>query len=453
MPKRFLFIAAVFLRNWLASLLVILSTNCFIAPASCRAQGMVIGPMADRAKLGNGFHIYSVDISGGYSSLSGPVGIPVASGGLNFDGFSLWASTAIGYTHSSTIEALTLVYTPTFTNVFKYSDRWLDQSLSLNYRRDVTPLWAFRFSGDARDQNIDQLVLNPDVTLPVADGTSGIYAGNPTLASPSLLLGSRLLRVHANTGLTYKPSDRLHVDMNVGGDFEQTREDKAQPIQGLVPRSISGEATATVGYNLTPHLEMGLQGLYLQSEAGTGRYDSITVGGFLGRKIGAHWYLAGMLGAARVGSIGPGNLASGVTIAGNGSLTYKGRENTWSLAYQRAGGDTYGLGAETTSLYTSSWEWRARNRGWGLLGSGTRQQLGGGLSRGVDLWTASFGVTRGLGRQAGLTLSGSYLKEILAPGTLATNEEKAYVARLTFSWIPYLHDTAPLTKPQGPAIP
>jgi hypothetical protein len=424
-----------------ARLLAMVATSCCILPTPSRAQSYALGGNPGQAPANNGFHIGEVDASIGYADIKGPAGFLAGPQGQAYNGYSAWASASLGYSNTNPDGSFAITYSPSYTSVFRYSARWFDQDLHLDWTRRLSQAWSFRLTGMARDSTVEEFLFLPTGVV----SSSGDYY-NPALGNPTqaLLFGTRVLSVDAGAGVTYSPSTRLHISFDARGDQIQSRPNPSEPAQYVIPRTRSGEGHLIVGYKANPKTEIGVDTSYLQAQSVFGTYRTATAGLFVSRRLGLHWSASGSGYAAAISSVGRGNLPFTVTYGVNGTATYQLRANAFSVSYRRSAGDSYGFGALSTTSYSGFWNWRSRAHTWSLQAVADRQQIEGGALGGINLLDGSLTVSRALSRRVALGLGASYLRETLPVGVVS-GETQAYVARLTLSWIPFLRDTPPLT--------
>ncbi len=427
-----------------SALLLAIATNCCLLPMSSTAQPYALGGDPDHPTLNNGFHINEVDLSAGYADIKGPAGFLAGPQGQAFTGYSAWASASLGYSNINPNGSFVVIYTPSYTSVFRYSAHWFDQDLHLDWTRRLSTEWAFRFSGTARESTVEEFLFVPQGTV----SSAGDYIYSPSLVNPTqaLLFGTRVLSLNAGLGVTYSPSTRLHISLDARGDQIQSRPNPSEPAQYVIPRTRAEEGHLVVGYKASPKTEYGVEADYLQAQSVFGRYRTATAGLFAARRLGMRWSVNGSGFAAAISSVGQGSLPFTLSYGVSGNVRYQLRANSFSLSYRRSGGDSYGFGALSTTAYSALWSWRSRARTWSLQAVADRQQIEGGVVGGIDLWDGSLTVSRALSRRVALGVGASYLRETLPPGILA-GETQAYIARLTLSWIPFLRDTPPLTIP------
>jgi hypothetical protein len=418
----------------------------FVAATCAAGQTLTTAPDEVPQQIGNGFHLYDVSVSTGYSQLTGPAGTTLPSGGQFFGGVATWFSASAGYTHNDPNNAFNITYSATDTELYRYTDNWLDQQASLSWSRRLGSKARFHFSGSGRESTAANFVFLFPVSASPASNLApdqGMFTPALAAATQGLLFGTRVLDIETSTGVSYNPTTRAHFNADVGAFQLESRPNVQDPGVAVIPRARALNGSASFGYNITPRLEIGVQGTVLESWSIVGRYRDATGGVYVAKQLGRRWLLSTTGALATVSPIGPSTPASTITYAASGKLAYRGREHSVVFSYARIAGDQYGFGSNATTEYLTYWNWRQRGRSWGLQVGGDRQQLEGGFSRGCDIWAASMGVSRALGSRASMSFLTSYLRETFATG-LPAGTASALAGRMTLSWTPRLRDVSPL---------
>ena len=129
----------------------------------------------------------------------------------------------------------------------------------------------------------------------------------------------------------------------------------------LLPTTTSGTAGVTVSYSLSPLTQLG--GSLNTSRTSSALEDFYTTSStiFLAHTFRRHWFLqlhggVGIINPVRQTSFLPDN---GTAPHGWRQLRFKSFSHTLLASFDRAVGDSYGLGAAATSSATLTWSWEA----------------------------------------------------------------------------------------------
>ncbi len=406
--------------------------------------GDLIGPPRQ------GLHINGASLSAGYASTS--------TDSLNFSSFGAkdvyytWASTSFGYARGRGNTIFTLNYRPSYAGTFYGGDlHAFNQILDLQLTRKINGAWTYFISASGTDETVQDFLFATTPIRRLVGGPANIdvFAGalssgaSSLLNTQALLFGDRWLSFGGITGAYYRPNTRL--TMLISGRFNQSqpRDHLKSNAPPTLPRTRTEEGGLSVSYNLTPrsYITADATGGAVQSYVGDYKLMYFT-GGF-GRRLGLKWFAYGSGGAGSYFSTSapavavPGSStgSSGATYVATGVFGYRGRENTVAGIYGRHVGDTYGLGAGSTSSYQGAWNWQRRDRRWELHGSVEEQSVHGGYLGNLSLWQLQGGLTHSLSRQTAVSLEYSYLTSRVPPGAVLTSPTISAV-RLTFYWIP-----------------
>jgi hypothetical protein len=414
----------------------------------------------------NGLHIYNVTASVGYSSLLGAFSNANDLQGHGGNYYSS-AGVSLGYSHSGAQLSVRVMYVPSYSGTYRYSSlNSFNQRLNLTLSRRLGFKWTFYVVAVGDDSTVEQFIFQPNTLTTFVNGPAtfdelaGAVMGGATSASPLktfsqiLIYGTRVLSFGANAGMTYRPSTRLRISFNGSGNEAQARPDSRDlhPEQSLLPRTRSEAGDANISYTLNPRTEIGTQFSTTRTQSFVGDYQTSNFSGSIGRKVGMHWFASVQGGLGVFNSLGGGDTVGRsnqispleVSYLASGSVGYKGREHTWAGTYNRRVADQYGLGSESTTGLSGSWNWHQPGSSWAVYVSGGKQLLGGGLWGDLGSWQASAGVSRSLGRQVSCLVAYSYLKDSVSQ-TRMYNNVSAHAVRLTISWIPFLREAPPLT--------
>lgn len=424
----------------------LIALSCFLALAA-RGQQTVLGTTQEReTTLPNGFHLNEVDISGSYSSITGGLEGLLGPNILALEGFSGAVAVTTSYTNRGPFSNFSILYTPSFVDLFHFSKHFWGQALAVNLDERLGTHWTVRLSGTGRLESAQEFLFLPQGSVDTsASPIDSGYSPTLLLSGPGLLFGTRILTFNANAKATYSPTERVHISLEGQGSEILSRPDEGAPEVAVVPRARLAGGVLSADFNVSPRTNFGADAYFQEGWTTFGRYDTANVGLHLGRKLGRHWLVSTFGGYSWITSVGDTNFKNVGTISATGKIAYQARQSSWTVAYHRQAGDGYGFGAAVTDGYSTTYDWHSLNRLWAIQVTGDRSQLAGGASPGIDLWDAGFTVSRSLGRKIALGAGGSYLRESLAQG--AQGQAKVYSARVTLSWIPFLRDTLPLGGP------
>lgn len=403
------------------------------------------GPPAAVTK--NGFHVYQVSGSVGYSSVSGLLGSGSDFRQLGCDCFGV-GSVATGYSHTGPINRIDAVYTPSYSNYYGLTGlKGFNQSAQIVFESRFAAKWKFSFVATADDSSVVQFALQPANANALTAGQDLGSFVNTTMASltpgQTLLYGGRVFSAGGRTGLSYRPTSRFRISFEGGFFQSQTRSGSANSatnIAFVIPRSQFENVNVNATYSLTPRTEVGGQVSWLHYHTVLGDYRATVAGGTYARKLSRRW---SAYGEAGVGTYTPISTPLGVrqtAISGSQFTTslgvgYQGRESAFLTTYQRMVGDLYGLASSSSQGVQSTWNWHQPGRNWSAyLGLGYQRLSGGPLGDGAN-WQASAGLTRSLNRKTSMSLSYGYLMSSLTP-LAVYNNLSAHVVRLTFTWVP-----------------
>lgn len=428
----------------------LLALSFLLGPAA-RGQQTVLGTVQDReSTLPNGFHLNEVDVSNSYSSISGGLDSLLGPNILALQGYSAAASVTTSYTNRGPYSNFSILYTPSFVNLFHFSKHFWGQALAINLDERLGSHWTVRLSGAGRLESAQEFLFLPQGSIDTSSSPIGSgYSPTLLLSGPGLLFGTRILTFNANAKATYSPTERVHLSIEGQGSEILARPDPGVTEVAVVPRARLAGGVFSADFNVTPRTNFGADAFVQEGWTTFGRYETANAGLHLGRKLGRHWFVSAFGGYGWTTSVGGDTLHSvnDGTVSATGKIAYQTRQSSWTVAYHRQAGDGYGFGASVTDGYSTTWDWHSLNRGWAIQVTGDRSQLAGGAEAGIDLWDAGVTVSRSLGRKVALGAGGSYLRESLAQG--AQGQATVYSARVVLSWIPFLRDTLPLSGPPG----
>lgn len=423
----------------------------------------------------NGWRLYDVSASTGYSTLALPITNTFAAYSLerlesDYDGI---ASASFGYNYKSGRGTVSLLYTPSYVARVRYSQlNTLNQNLNITASRSLTPRLTLAGSLVGTDATLDQLLFAPAVlsvaTNPVAnvddligavrggqytsDQLASILTGTPYVVTParSIIYGSHYVTAGLTSTLTYRMTARLNLIISGGATRSQTRSnsnvDAFAQTNFLVPKTTTENGSVLVNYLLTPRTEVGVQGSGALVDSSLGRYLISSGSVLVNRKLTPHWFVSASAGPSALTwirqnprytvSVRPGGL--GYTAVG--TIGHSVRSHALLGSFSRITGDTFGLGSNTTEMFAGSWQWKRPGLSWGFFASGGSQKiLGGGLGD-LRYGFANGGVSRAMSRQFSLTFTFGYVDRRVGESIFVPQTQQnlsGYSTRLAIVWSPH----------------
>jgi len=406
------------------------------------------GPPAAVTK--NGFHVYQVSGSAGYSTVSGFLGGGSDFRQLGCDCYGVGAVTT-GYSHTGPVNRFDVVYTPSYSNYYGLTGlQGFNQNMQVVFESRFSAKWKFSFVATAEDSSVVEFALQPTNALSGGQDLGTFVNTTMSAVTPgqTLLYGGRVFSTGGRTGLTYRPTTRFRI-LFEGGFFQSETRSGGSGQGGnnlgyVIPRARFENVNMNATYSLSPRTEVGGEVSLLEYHTVLGDYRATVVAGTYARKLSRQW---SVYGEAGVGTYTPTSTPAGlpkISLAGSQfttglSLGYHGRENSFITSYHRMAGDLYGLASSSSQSVESMWKWHEADRKWSTALTLDYQRLTGGpLGDGAN-WQASAVLTRELSRRLSMSLSYGYLRSSLGslgPVAAYNNNLSAQVARLTFIFVP-----------------
>jgi len=377
-----------------------------------------------------GIQLESVSIFSGYSSnaLVGS-GIPAAPGLISGIGSETdyGGQATFSWRHLAPNTSVGIRYTPRYIGRARF-DEWnrFDHDLSLTVDTTPSSRWALVFNGTAAlfgseqfffDPPVFRNVSNPPETLPdLAEGAragefsdeeiASILTGSPVVESE----GGRdldLSRILTTTGgMTARYSQSSRLSWNFGASLSRNQfvsgrrnlgaGDERQFLPGT--RSVTGNSGFS--YRASRRTSMGASFTVTRSSSNVfPEATHLTERVFWTRRFSRRWSagVQGGHGLSRFPRAAGGGAVSTETfqtwVAG-GNVNYSGSEHSLTSSVNRTVGDSFGLGARTTTSTSVSWRWQPRGRYWSLDG-----RVAGMVSRvagfnNITTWTVTIGHSR-----------------------------------------------------------
>jgi len=430
-------------------------------------------------------------LSGSLSRGQAPVPIPKAPSGLRFHGLTSYVgyssialpergaffwrglrlggdvhfggSATVGLARPGKAGSVSLIYTSSYTGRASYSE-WnsLNHHLSFWASRKLGAKWDFSLSASGGSTNLEQFLFTPTVFQRVLDAPisfedlasamvngrftndqlASILTGAAIIDSPAqtLIFGNRIASGSTQAALSYRPTPKLSASMAAGGsrNYRLPGDPATDALSSsyFLSDSTRIHGSAGLSYSLTPRTQIGLGAAV--SRTLSPFYDAygMTATGSIARKMGRQWFLRGRAGAGRMSYLRETAPASRrpkyVTGGGLGVTTFS---HTFLAGYDRTVGDTFGLGAGTSSSVSGSWQWARPGRSWTPFASAGYHRLEGGSVRGVKGFAGNVGLSKSLSRHTGLSTGYSYLWNT-GRYFEAARSFSVHSVRLTFVWSP-----------------
>lgn len=409
-------------RASLAALLC--SATMIVWPAAAQTQE------APAVQLHSGFQLDSLSAFTAYYPNGFAANlVPLNSSPLAPD-VGMGAAATVSWILAGERSDLSLTYTADYSGRLRYSS-WdaLNHLFSLNATRQLSPLWDFHLTVGAGVTTADQLVLLP-----------GQFAEAAPVSASLLLYGDRAFNSTAAMSLIYKLSSRTSLAWHAGGTRVQSLANDDVSRQTGVVSFLGQSTTASGGFEVSHALSPRMQ---VSVDLGTTRLlsgflDAWSQSGTvsLSRSLSQHWFAAVHGGGGFIHPLQPVvNLATGPQYLGGGTLGYRTPAHTFRVSLDRNVGDSYGLGASTTTAAVASWNWAPPGSPWSLRASGGEQQLEHGVLATVRTRQIAFSVGRAITRNLQFTAEYGYMQYSGGPlfGTISPS-----TIRLAMVWRPGL---------------
>jgi hypothetical protein len=413
-----------------------------------------------------GLHLYRVNLYAGYFSGGSPFGLDaLPPTGINRNSNDPMAMTggalSLGWSRSNDRSNVSVIYSPSYIAYPKHSE--LDaasHSFALNWNRRVGQKWSFNTSITGLVSNLQQSYFAPNAlglaaSLPATfEGLAGaMLAGKFTdvqlasaltgaplrgLPEQTYLFGRRTLSASVLTSASYTPSGRTSFHLSALATRTQRLNSDQQntSAQVLIPQTTAGGVTFGWGYEWTSRTHIGI-------DAGTNRIFSRLQDGYsstanfsIGRTMSPHWFVQGRAGAGRLTYLRRTISApSNVQYTAGGSIGYKMLAHTLIASYDRSIGDSYGLGAGSTSSSNAGWAWKRPGSMWSASANFGYQQLNGpALLATAESWRASGGIARALNSHLFMSVQYAYFTFPSNLAAMAMGADSGVT--MTLSWTP-----------------
>jgi hypothetical protein len=416
----------------------------------------------------DGPHLYGVSVYTGYYLSGAPFGLDSAQTTQNASSSPtvvMGASATLGWAKTTGQSTASINYGISYTGSPLNSQyNGFGHRASLNWNRKLNGKWTLSVSASGMLSTFQQLFFSQsglsalaaspatfqDLSSGALTGTysnaqvASLLTGAQVSASPeqSYLYGNRIFGVTASAALSWAPTERTSLGVTVSGSRTQNEQGNAvspaSPTSAnpLAPAPTTSSVQLSWSYSLSPRTHVSVQAssteIWSKLDQGYTSVGSLS----LSRTLTERWFTqlqggAGVLTYKQLAFPQPKSLQ--YTAAA--SLGYKTTSNTFLVSYNRSIGDTYGLGAATTSAANGAWNWRRPGSTWSVFSSFGYQELGGSTFSNTRSWRGSGGLAKGLGPHVFVNVQYSYsqLPSNLAVSGANLNQNGVVVSA---SWSP-----------------
>jgi hypothetical protein len=405
----------------------------------------------------NGFHIYGVKGSIGYSSLAAGSSLGL-SAGVGGEWYS-FASMPVGYSYAVPGGSFAITYTPSYVGRVRYSTNDFNQNLNLQFNRRFGLESNWYITAFADDSTFEQYIFQAPALANYVNGPGSadnldntLNGGHTTTTDPTqpsaVFFGTRVRSFSGNTGFSGRIASRLRLSFDAGVSEWMTKANELRINPTLVPRAQLGRVNLSIGYSLSPRTEMGFHVSAAESRSVFGRNRFGEAGIYLSRKLTEHWFASGMGGAGGTIYKTTGSAPTSYSYIAEASLGYKMRDQTFAVTYARQTGSAYGFNTRASHAFTGAWNRWNRNRTWELRAFASYQRQAGGVFDGTQVREAGAGILHNAGHRLNVSLDYTYLNWSM-PAINGVSDQGAHAARLTFDWIPFLRDVPMLSTGRG----
>ncbi len=352
---------------------------------------------AEAISLVPGLAISGAGVFAGYSSNAIPSrGLTSGLGGSLGSDYDYGAMASFSYTNRGRGSDLFINYTPSHTqrvNLEQWSST--NHNLSVSTSKELGARWSLRGVADAGYQGLEQFWLElPILHFPtdIPDTLEGLYdaveagrftdeefaailTGAPVVDDPGgrqLDLG-RVLSYggSASASYAYSPrwtygfSGRLQRSQLRGAD----RPDRPTVGGFYLADNSSVSGSASMSYRMSPRTSIALNNQTSSSQSGyADSFSNNTMASVSQRLNRSLRYQVGLgIGAvsfSRTLLAATGGQTSATSWTANGGLDYTMGNHVLSLSASRRAGDTFGLGASTTTEGSAGWQWVSARSPW-----------------------------------------------------------------------------------------
>ena len=404
----------------------------------------------------NGFDIYGVSGSIGYSSYPGSFNITGTVPNVQ-GGYTAQASTSLSYAVGGPRLRFGAQYIPSYSGAF-YSTNLnsFNQSLAVELASKLSAKWAFSLNGTAEEANIDQFIFkqNGFSELVNGQGTPGQFSnsivdgsGAGLLGIPqTLVYGSKVLIFGASATMTFKPTTRLGFALNSGFTQSIARHGGNQSdVQTafLIPRTTFEHASVGFTYSLSERDELGAKAEATETKSRLSDLRAYSYVGSYGRRLTGHLFANAQAGISNFSYAGHD---AGHTYIGTALVGFKNnRGQTWAITVSRKAGDLYGLTSSSSNSAFASWHYRKPGGKYGFQAFGGEERLSGGSLGSLSVFQASGGVMRSLGRLTTTSITYAFIGASKTQ-LLNYNGGSTHAVRLAVFWVPRQQEQGPKVR-------
>jgi hypothetical protein len=408
----------------------------------------------------SGFRLQNVSVFMTYYSVAPEQSYTTGIGSLKSD-TAVGGAASLGYTKFGERSSTSFVYAASYTERLRYSGNAVNHSLSLNWRRNLTPKWSFTFSVSGSASSISDTLLTSTALAKVVDTpatfeefTSAIVTGRstnnqlaailtnaPIIESPTglQLYGSRALTASVQSGMTYFKSNRLRFYATGGVNRSQPLNDfgASTGVRSpyIIAQTTGVTANAGIGYSVSPRTQLKVD--VTSTRTVSNFQDAYTTTGNVGvaRTMGMNWFVQVHGGTGVITSVRQSaSLPSGLQYQAGGSIGYKTRTHTFIADVERMPTDSYGYGAAASLAATGAWSWKRPSNPWRISANFAQQWLNGSRTLNINSWRATGEVGRMLGRNMTLSAQYAYLSDLRFVASGAYGGQ--HILRVSLNWVP-----------------
>lgn len=296
-----------------------------------------------------------------------------------------------------------------------------DQAINLAVRTREGNRTQFSLTGTAEQRRLSSQLFEPlgVVTLvrsrsftDVSDSLAEIRAaGTPVVSALDLwLFGSRLRRATGRTMVTFAQSRRLSWYGIAAAErtLPALESGRDLPERTMLTGVSMGNAGGGFQLAVSRRTSIGGSAGYGRTFAGPVRAWSSDAGLNFSRFLSERCfvYAAGGYGVMR--ELTEARPPAAHSYQASGGLGVSHGAHTVTVLALRGLSSRYGASGLRSAAGEAAWNWRPRLQPWGLAASVNYQRLTGDRQQQLQGWTGQFGVTRNLGRQAGIAVQMVY---------------------------------------------
>ncbi len=414
---------------------------------------------------GQGFQLLNLSGYGVYYSSSLPAtGYQLGAGQLLSD-VGAGGSARLGWMSFGDRSSFSLVYTPSFTGRFRYSE-WnaLNHAVALKAITHPAPRWTLAFAANGDYSSLDQFLFAPtgysaavaapgqfsDLASALLAGRfsspqlASVFTGAPTAQSPlrSLLYGQRMFTVGGQLSASYAHSPRLSFTFTADGTRNQHVQGNRLISAGndyLLADTTSASGSATFNYSVSPVTQLG--GMVTATRIDSSFYEGYTDKSVLtvGRTVAGRWLLQarGGVGVSKpLRFYTPGKLSTAAAPVAGASIGFRAFAHTFLASFDRTVSDSYGIGASTSVNANGTWRWSRPGNSWWMEAGGGWEQLQGSGVYNTSAWRTSVGLGRAVGSHTALLTQYVYLNYYGQINGLSVNAGQSAV-RVSVIWTPH----------------